>query len=198
MTPYPLFLNLEGKKAAVFGAGKVALRKMKDLLQCGAFVEATSLEFSQPVICLSQSNPRLKLRKKAAVSALLKDAVVAFVASSDAVWNQQVVRECRKRKIWVNVADQPKLCDFFVPAVLKKGRLQVAISTGGASPLLAQRFRQELQKKVRPQAVRFLNQMARLRPLAQVQVSAQKERKKLFQQKVGSDFHFLDNGMSFR
>jgi len=71
-----------------------------------------------------------------------------IAATSDREFNRRVGEECRKKKIWVNVVDDPEFCDFYVPAVLERGPLQVAISTGGASPLFAKRLREELEKVI--------------------------------------------------
>jgi siroheme synthase-like protein len=201
MKQYPLFLNLKGKKVAVFGAGRVALRKIKDLLQSGARVEVTSLEFLPEIKRLATSHPSLKLISKVSTAALLKGAALAFAATSDSGWNAQVARECKKRGIPVNVADQPALCDFQVPSLFKKGRLEVAISTGGASPLLAKKFREELNQKIRPEAIRVLNRMPVLRGRAKRAFASQAARKNFLEKQISSDFHFITtsaNGSSKR
>ena len=207
---YPLFLDMKDKKAAVFGGGAVAARKIKFLLQCGAKVEAVSREFSKELLRAAKKNQKLRLhflkkpphptplprrgRRKgegASPGSFLKGAVLAFAASSDPECNRGMVRECRKKKIWVNAADDPEFCDFFVPSVLKRGKLQIAISTGGASPLLARKLREELARKIRPEAVKVLARLERLRPLAKKRISNQKERQKFFEKRLGRNFQFL-------
>lgn len=194
MKRYPLFLNLAGKKIAVFGGGAVALRKIRALLECGALVEAVSPEFSKPVRALARRHCGLKLRRRASFSSALRSARLAFIVTSDRKFNEKAAQECRKRKILVNVADQPDICDFFVPAFFRKGKLEIAISTGGASPLLARRFRQELAKKIRPEAFRLLERMERFRSTAFSSFETPKERKKFLQKKMGKNFHFLSQG----
>lgn len=191
MRHYPLFMNLEGKKAVVFGAGAVALRKIKSLLKGGARVDVASRDYSKAVMALSRRSPKLQLRRSAPPSSLLKDAVLVFAATSDARFNQKIARLSRRKKIPVNVADEPRLSDFFVPAHFKKGKLEIAISTGGVSPLLAQRLRRELFQKIRPEAIRLLNRMKNFRRLAFSTLPSQKGRKRFLEQKLGRDFHFL-------
>lgn len=191
MNQYPLFLNLTGKKAAVFGAGTVALRKIKTLLKSGARVEAASRDYSKSIVTLARRNPKLKLRQSALPSSVLSGAVLAFAATSDAPFNRKIAAICRRKKIPVNVADDPRLSDFFVPSHFKKGKLEIAISTGGVSPLLAQRLRRELFQKIRPEAIRLLSRMKEFRRVAFSTLDSQKERKDFLEEKIGRDFNFL-------
>ena len=191
MNRYPLFLNLKGKKAAVFGAGRVALRKIKLLLQSGAQVEVSSRDYLKEVRSLAKRYPKLRLRPNGSISALLKNAGLAFAATSDSELNERIAHECHRKKIWVNVADSPALSDFFVPAYFKKGRLELAISTGGTSPLLAKKLREELAKKIRPEALRLLNRMNRFRGVVLGSFASQKARRRFLEEKIGKDFHFL-------
>ena len=175
----------------VFGGGEVAQRKIKALLESGARVEAASRDYSEPLLKLARRNPRLGLKPKSSLQTLLKNAALVFAATSDPAWNRTIAARCRKKKILVNVADQPELCDFFVPSVVRKGKLEIAISTGGTSPLLARKFREELSRKIRPEAVRLLGRMQQFRRIAFAKISSQKERKNYFEMKLGRDFHFL-------
>lgn len=191
MNQYPLFMNLAGKKAAVFGAGTVALRKIKSLLKSGARVDAASRDYSKSIMALARRNPKLKLQRSALPSSVLSGAVLAFAATSDARFNRKIAAICRRKKIPVNVADDPRLSDFFVPSHFKKGKLEIAISTGGVSPLLAQRLRRELFQKIRPEAIRLLSRMKDFRRLAFSTLDSQKARKDFLEEKIGTDFNFL-------
>ena len=191
MNYYPLFLNLKNKKAAVFGAGKVALRKIKTLLEAGARVEVSSLGYLPEIKRLALHEPSLRLKPKAAADALLKDAALAFVATSNRAQNKRLAEICRRKKILVNVADDPGACDFIVPSHLKKGPLELAISTGGASPLLARKFRQEISRRLRPEAVRMISRMRKVRDQV-MRKTSRNGRKKFFENKIGKKFQFLD------
>ncbi len=147
MFGYPLFLDLKGRTCLVFGGGEVAFRKIQALLKRGAKVKCVSKEFSAPLKKLARG-PRLELRQARNGSVNLTGAELVIAATSDRNFNARVARACRKKKIWINVVDDPELCDFYVPAVVERGPLQVAISTGGASPLFAKRLREELEKVI--------------------------------------------------
>ncbi len=201
MKHYPLFFNLKGRKAIVFGGGAVAERKIRSLLQSGAQVHAVSCEFAPAVRALARKTARLKLEPakaspKRALAKLLKNADLAFAATSDAAWNRLVVKHCRRLRIPVNVADQPELCDFFVPSYFKKGDLEVAVSTGGASPLWARRFREELESKLRPEAIRLLGKLKKQRPGARRKFATAGKRREFFAGQIGAGFHFLNGGKS--
>ena len=183
---YPLFLNLEGEPCLVFGGGEVAYRKIQSLLTRGAKVTCLSREFIEPLKTLSRKISPLTLNplppgggegrvregiRKGALQLKcirgnrpsLNGARLVIAATSDRAFNARVARECRLRKIWVNVVDDPGLCDFTVPAVVERGPLQVAISTGGTSPFFARRLREELEKVIPPSVGRFLEKLGRMR-----------------------------------
>ncbi len=163
MKGYPLFLNLEGERCLVFGGGNVARRKIEALLKRGARITCVSQEFSNPLRNLAKKNRSRLLLKRARGRIRLDGARLVIAATSDLRFNAQVARTCRKAKVWVNVVDDPRLCDFYVPAVLERGPLQIAISTGGASPLFARRLREELEKVIPVSTGRLLEKIGTLR-----------------------------------
>ena len=145
---YPISLNLTGRRCVVVGGGTVALRKVKGLLQHGATVEVIS-----PALC-----PELeKLVTAKAISLLrrdfeaadLKDAFMTVAATAESSTNKKVADEARRQWILVNVVDSPELSDFIVPSCLQRGRLSIAVSTGGASPALARKLRTRLEQDFR-------------------------------------------------
>ena len=171
MLGYPLFLKLEGERCLVFGGGKVALRKIRSLLQRGARVTCVSKDFCASLRARNtlgrakQSQSLRLLRRTSGVprNDELKEARLVIAATSDRNFNARIVQACRKKKIWVNVVDDPELCDFLVPAVLERGPLQLAISTGGASPLFARRLREELEKVIPSSTGKLLEKLGRMR-----------------------------------
>lgn len=142
---YPVFLDLSDKKVLVIGGGRVAARKIFGLLQCGAKVSvvAKTIESS---IKKFRAPKKLKLFRRKFKRGDLAGRDLVFCASEDEALNRFVGRECRKKNIWVNVADRPSSCSFIVPSVLKRGEVAIAISTGGASPALAKFMRMKLEK----------------------------------------------------
>lgn len=175
MTGYPLFLKLEGAQCLVFGGGKVAFRKIQALLKRGADVTCVSKEFIQPLKKLAAQSLRvprsgtkqsLRLLRRASGPPCNDDwngARLVVAATSDRDFNARVAQVCRRKKIWVNVVDEPELCDFYVPAVVERGPLQVAISTGGASPLFAKRLREELEKVIPASTGKLLEKLGKIR-----------------------------------
>ena len=172
MTGYPLLLNLEGRRCLVFGGGKVATRKIQALLKRGARVTCISREFSKTLKKLvgaplrgrpHRAAPTLRLERIKGNRVSLNGARLVIAATSDQDFNARVAEACRKKKIWVNVVDDPELCDFTVPAVVQRGPLQIAISTDGTSPLFARRLREELEKVIPPSTAKLLEKLGKIR-----------------------------------
>ena len=108
--------------------------------------------------------------------------MIAIAATDDAEVNRMVVREARKRRVLVNVVDQPELCDFYVPASIRRQRLCVAISTGGASPSLAKRLRRELERQFPVEYGQFLELLAEMRQTVLDRVASEDARREVFAQ----------------
>ena len=137
---YPIFLNLDGKRCVVIGGGAVANRKARKLLQARAEVVAISPEVKPELESMAT-----EVRRRPYREGDLEGAFLVFAATNHREVNAAVTREARGRGIPVNVADEPSEGDFALPSVLRRGQLQVAVSTGGASPTLARRVRYELE-----------------------------------------------------
>lgn len=181
---YPAFLDLRGKLAVVVGGGDVALRKVKLLLSCGASVRLVSPRVTASLTRLGSS---LDLISRAYRAADLDGAVIVFATTDDPAVNGEVAREARARGILVNVADAPALCDFIVPSVVSRGDLQIAISTGGASPALARHLRQELERVVGPEYAELVALLESVRERVLAEIADPERRRAVFDQIVHSD-----------
>ncbi|MBI4231571.1 MAG: bifunctional precorrin-2 dehydrogenase/sirohydrochlorin ferrochelatase [Planctomycetes bacterium] len=138
--PYPAFLLLTGREAVVVGGGAVAQRKARALLRCGARVTVIA-----PIVAAALARRRgVSVRRRAYRTGDLKGAALAFAATDDRAVNARVARDARRSRIPVNVADDPRACDFHVPAVARRGPLTIAVGTSGASPALAAAVRDRL------------------------------------------------------
>ena len=124
----------------VVGGGAVANRKARKLLQARAKVAVIS-----PEIAPELESVAVEVHRRPYREGDLEGASLAFAATGVREVNAAVTREARERGVFVNVADEPAEGDFAVPSTLRRGRLQVAVSTGGASPTLATRIRHELE-----------------------------------------------------
>jgi precorrin-2 dehydrogenase/sirohydrochlorin ferrochelatase len=141
---YPIFLNIQGRKCLVIGGGKVALRKVKVLLEHGSDVKVIS-----PVLCpeLNQlaADGAIRAIKRDYKSEDLQHAFIAIAATDDAKTNERVASEARRREILTNVVDDPKNSDFIVPSYFERGDIIIAVSTSGRSPALARKIRSQLE-----------------------------------------------------
>ena len=143
MIYYPIFLDLTGKPVLVVGAGKVALRKTKGLVEAGAAVTVVAPECEPEFARLPVTERRRKFRP-----ADLQGAVLAFAATNDRHVNHTVMLAARRLGIPVNVADSRDECSFIVPARITRGNIQIAISTSGESPRTASSLRRKIEENL--------------------------------------------------
>ena len=144
MSYYPIFLDLAGRRCIVIGGGAVAERKIQGLLAAGAEITVVSPEISEELRRLLAQRSLTHLPRKYQHGDLAGYAL-AFVATEDRAAAAAVFSEGHAAGIWVNCADDPSCCDFILPAVIRRGELAVAISSGGASPAAARATREELE-----------------------------------------------------
>jgi precorrin-2 dehydrogenase/sirohydrochlorin ferrochelatase len=155
---YPIFLDLSGRRCVVVGGGGVADRKARKLLQARAEVVVISPEVGAELESVAVEIHRREYREGD-----LEGAYLAFAATNVRKVNAAVAREAKERGIPVNVADSPSEGDFALPSTLRRGRLQVAVSTGGASPTLARRIRGELEEAFGPEWAGIVEEFDRAR-----------------------------------
>src|SRR5689334_19827690 len=164
MALFPLFVELEGRPCVVIGGGAVAERKVRALLDVGAVVTVVSPALSSALAALVATGRVAHLARGYADGDLI-GAALAFAATDDGAVNAAVAREGRARGVWVNAADDPAHCDAILPAVVRRGLVTVAVSTGGASPALARAVRERLERAL-PEAIG---------PLAEAAAAARRE-----------------------
>ena len=161
---FPAFLKLDGRRVLVVGAGKVGEQKIEGLLSTGALITVVALEASERVRKWAQSGA-LAFYQRPFQAADLDGAFLAIVATSSPVLNELVYTEAQQRHVLCNVVDVPELCDFFYPAVVRRGDLQIAISTSGQSPSLAQRIRKQLEQQFGANYAQWIEELGRTRKL---------------------------------
>ncbi len=155
---YPIFLDLSGRRCVVVGGGNVANRKARKLLQARARVVVIS-----PEVGAELENVAVEIHRRPYKEGDLEGACLAFAATNSREVNAAVVREAKGRGVLVNVADKPSEGDFALPSTLRRGRLQVAVSTGGASPTLARRIKDELEEVFGPEWAGIVEELGRSR-----------------------------------
>jgi precorrin-2 dehydrogenase/sirohydrochlorin ferrochelatase len=180
---YPIVLNLAGRRALVVGGGKVALRKAQALADAGARVRVVAPEF------LPEFAPdaRLECVQEPYAARHVAGVFLAVAATDDEAVNARVAADARPARALVNVVDRPALCDFIVPSVVERGRLMIAICTGGAAPSLARRLRERLEEEFGPQYATLLDALAEVRDRYKSADLPEAVRRRLFERLTEDD-----------
>jgi len=161
---FPMFLKLEGKRCLVVGAGKVGEPKIAGLIDTGALIHVVAIDGSDAVREWAEAG-KIDLELRAFLPADLDGKFLSVIATASNNLNQRIYREAQQRGVLCNVVDVPEYCDFFYPAVVRRGDLQIAISTGGQSPSLAQKLRQQLERQFGPEYSGWVEQLGETRRL---------------------------------
>lgn len=175
---YPLVLRLRGRRVLVVGGGKVAARRVTGLLEAGAHVVVVSPVFSPAFVRLISGGAVTSLQRPYQ-SSDVADMALVIAATDDPKVNAQVRRDARRAGVLVTVADDPENSDFIVPAVVRRGDLLFAISSGGASPGLVGQLRRELDLLVPEDAAVLVRLLAKARQRVQRAVTDPERRREL-------------------
>lgn len=143
---FPMFMKLAMKQCLVVGAGKVGEPKIDGLIDTGASVHVVAIAASSQVREWADAG-KIELELRPFMTSDLDGKFLAVAATASENLNQFIYREAQLRGLLCNVVDVPECCDFFYPAVVRRGDLQIAISTAGQSPSLAQKIRQQLERQ---------------------------------------------------
>ena len=175
---FPMFLKLGGRPCLVVGAGTVAESKIASLIEADAQVIVVAPDATPAVRAWAQSN-RVEWRQRGFQPSDLDGMFVVVAATSSTELHEKIFREATERGVLCNIVDVPELCDFYYPAVVERGALQVAVSTSGKSPALAQRLRMELEEQFGPEYQAWLEYLGEARDKLQSQKLPPTERKRL-------------------
>ncbi|MEN8126446.1 MAG: bifunctional precorrin-2 dehydrogenase/sirohydrochlorin ferrochelatase [Planctomycetota bacterium] len=176
MPKFPIYLDMSGRRAVVIGAGSVAVRKVQALHEAGARITVVASHVpSKFEDAFAISNVELVLatyRKDYLVGATL-----VIAATNDTALNQQVFHDCQELEILCNVVDKPEHCDFYTPAVVKRGDLQIAIGTDGNCPAYAGHIRRKLEEIFSETHGEFVDHLEKIRKRILKEVSSADQRK---------------------
>ena len=172
---YMACIDLTGRAVLVVGAGRIALEKIEGLLAAGAEVTVVAPQVLPEVETLGLTMIRRGYRTDDLDGKFL---VVAATATTSV--NRRVFRDAEARALLCNVVDVPELCSFILPAVHRHEPIAVAVSTGGASPALAQHLRDQIATVVRPEHAELAHRLRELRPWAKSHFATYDERKAYF------------------
>jgi precorrin-2 dehydrogenase / sirohydrochlorin ferrochelatase len=159
---FPMFVKLEGRRVLVVGAGNIGEQKIAGLLDSGARVRVIALSATEQVRSWAEHGS-IDFAQRTYESTDLDGVFLVIVASSVRELNEQIYREAQDRGILCNVVDVPDQCDFYYPSVVKRGDLQIAISTSGQSPSLAQRIRRQLEQQFGPTYADWVSELGDVR-----------------------------------
>ena len=141
---YPIFLEMKGRPCLVVGGGQVAQRKGKGLLAAEAAVTVVSPDLTAGLAAL-KAEGRIEHRQREYQRGDLEGFAIVVAATDDKAANARVAGDARASGVFVNAVDDPTSCDFILPSAVRRGEVVLAISTGGLSPALARRLREELE-----------------------------------------------------
>jgi precorrin-2 dehydrogenase len=172
---FPVFLDLRGRRCLVVGGGEIGERKTRALLECGARVTIVSPLLTPGLAALAASG-RLVHRARPFVRSDPRGCALAVAATGDPRVDRVVAAAARRWRALVNVVDRPQHCDFIVPAVLRRGELQIAVSTGGRSPAIAREIRRRLERGFGPEYGELISRAGEARRRAREEARTAAER----------------------
>jgi precorrin-2 dehydrogenase/sirohydrochlorin ferrochelatase len=195
MAKYPIFLELSGRRVVLIGGGAVAVRKARSLLAAGArlVVVAEQIDDVLTNLCAGSSAELIRSRYS---KDYIAEAVLVIAATNDHKLNKKIYKDCQKLEILCNVVDQPELCDFYVPAVVGRGGLQIAIGTEGNCPAYAGHIRKKLEQTFTEKHGEFLAELGAIRDRIIEDVPDEADRKALLGKLVDDESfeYFVENG----
>jgi precorrin-2 dehydrogenase/sirohydrochlorin ferrochelatase len=159
---FPMFLKLSARRCLVVGAGTIAESKIASLLEAGGRVCVVAPEATPQVRSWAQSNI-IEWHQRPFQPADLEGMFLVVAATSSTELHERIFEEATRHAVLCNIVDVPPLCDFYYPSVVQRGALQIAISTAGQSPALAQRLRKELEEQFGPEYEEWLAQLGEAR-----------------------------------
>jgi precorrin-2 dehydrogenase / sirohydrochlorin ferrochelatase len=162
MILFPAFLKLSGRRCLVVGAGLVAEEKIEGLLRAGADVRVVAPEATGRIRNLARKK-KLRWDKRAFRASDLSGAFLVVAATSSPDLHAKIYRQAQRRGVLCNAVDDPEHCDFYYGSVVRRGALQIAISTAGLSPALAQRLRKKLEKEFGAEYEEWLKELGKIR-----------------------------------
>lgn len=166
---FPVFLKLNDLHLLLVGAGNIGLEKLVAIVKNSPKTTITVVaeEISDDVKELGGNYPNITLLKKSFEAGDLDEADIVFVAANNPHLDRIIKQEARKRKLLVNFADKPALCDFYLGSVVQKGSLKLGISTNGKSPTIAKRLKEVLDDALPEELEETLDNLNKIRNMLQ-------------------------------
>lgn len=187
---YPVFIDLRGRLCLVVGAGEIAARKAQSLLDAGAKVKVVSPAASDGVTEMHERG-LVQWERRGFEEGDLDGCFLVIGATDNPEVNQRVYRAAEEAGMPANIVDVPELCNFIVPSVMRRGDFQVAVSTGGASPVLAREVRRRLEKSFGVQYGLVVRLLAGLRDTLKDRLPQESKRREFWEMMI--DLEYFDS-----
>jgi precorrin-2 dehydrogenase/sirohydrochlorin ferrochelatase len=184
---YPILLDLKDKKCVVVGGGNVAFRKVKSLVEAEANVMVISPQITSSLKELVNKNKITYLKQEYKSEHIKKDTFLVIAASNNKELNTKIANDAHKLNLLINVVDSPNLCNFILPATLRRGKLIISISTSAQSPALAKKIKEELQNIYGAEYEILVDLLGKLRTKVHAKYKNEKARKIFWEKLVNSD-----------
>src|SRR5580692_4088722 len=186
MSLFPMFVKLEGRRVLVVGAGSVGEAKIESLLSTEASVRVVAPK-ATPRVREWARDGRIEWEQREYRASDFGGIFLVIAATNSPALHDEIYSEARSRGVLCNAVDEPERCDFYFPAVVRRGELQIAISTGGLSPALAQRLRKQLEEQFGPEWEEWLAKLGRTRDELQSIPMPPEQRRRLLHQYASLD-----------
>jgi siroheme synthase-like protein len=162
---FPVFLQLENLQLLIVGGGFIGMEKLGAVLSNSpaTTIKLVAISISDEIKELAIQYPGMTLIEKAYEPSDLENVDLAIVAVNDIPLAERIRRDTRQKRILVNVADKPSLCDFYLGSIVQKGNLKLAISTNGKSPTVAKRLKEVLNEMLPEEMEKLLDNMQAIR-----------------------------------
>jgi precorrin-2 dehydrogenase / sirohydrochlorin ferrochelatase len=183
---FPIFLKLAGRRCLVVGAGAIGESKIASLLDAEAFIRVVAPDATPQVQSWAEAS-KIEWHARSWEPGDLDGMVLVVAATPSPELHRQIFSEARLRGVLCNFVDVPELCDFYYPAVVQHGALQIAVSTAGQSPALAQRLRKELEEQFGPEYEAWLERLGEEREKLFAANMDPEERKRLLHDLASAD-----------
>jgi precorrin-2 dehydrogenase/sirohydrochlorin ferrochelatase len=195
MAKYPIFLELGNRRVVLIGGGAVATRKAESLLKAGARLVVVAERVDETLRGLCAAHKAELIEGKYS-KANLTGATLAIAATDNEKLNTQIYKDCQELEILCNVVDSPGLCDFYVPAVVQRGDLQIAVGTDGKSPAFSGHIRKKLELIFTEKHGEFLAELEAIRSRIIEKIKDPAERKAILGKLADDESfeYFVANG----
>ncbi|HET9178915.1 MAG TPA: bifunctional precorrin-2 dehydrogenase/sirohydrochlorin ferrochelatase [Terriglobia bacterium] len=167
---FPIFLKLNGRKALVVGGGKMAAVRVRQLISAGARVTVVSPKAGSEIERLAKAKSLVLVRRGFKRTDLSRRYFIVIAATNDLKTQQAVFEAAERLGVLCNVVDKPDSCNFYMPAIVQRGDLKIAISTSGRSPALAAKLRRYIEEAVPENAADLTEIVGRLRSKLRLEI----------------------------